>query len=98
MAKCNFMERARSFAEREVGCPLTHCVRGHHVDIPDGYPWADTHCAECAGEEFCGACGAEAHEGLTCDEAAQDPERAKKEQLAADIEAAERAAGWDPSP
>jgi hypothetical protein len=28
--KCNFNDRARSLAEREVGCPLDHCECGTH--------------------------------------------------------------------
>lgn len=31
--KCDYMKRAKSFAEREVGCPLDHCPCGtHNVD------------------------------------------------------------------
>jgi hypothetical protein len=60
--KCNFSNRARSFAEMEVGCPLDHCECGTH-DV-------DNEHHVCPGEV----------------------ERCE------DIEAAERAAGWDPNP
>lgn len=30
MKKCNYMNRVRSFAEREAGCPLDHCSCGTH--------------------------------------------------------------------
>lgn len=30
LGKCNFSRRAKSLAEREVGCPLDHCMCGTH--------------------------------------------------------------------
>jgi len=34
--KCRYMEQARTWQEREVGCPLDHCQCGtHDVDTND---------------------------------------------------------------
>lgn len=30
LSKCNYMNRAKIWQEREVGCPLDHCACGTH--------------------------------------------------------------------
>lgn len=101
MSRCNWNQRARSLAEREVGCPLDHCARGHHLDPdkrPDGTPYAPRGCEQCSVEGFCGDCGDRDHPGLTCDENAQDPETQRRLELEEQVAEAERKAGWDPNP
>jgi hypothetical protein len=84
MARCEFNERARSLAEREVGCPLDHCPAGHHVNDPT------VPCPECTAEGRCTSCGGKHDpEKESCEEYGDLMER---------VSAAEAAAGWDPSP
>mgnify|MGYP000996471985 CR=1 FL=1 len=108
MSKCNFMQRARSLAEREMGCPLDHCPNGHHIgmgpDFPDMsgdveddgrnriYP-----CLECFEDGICGGCGVKhLDDNEMCHEAVIRYNEAAA--MTAEIEEAEIAAGWDPSP
>lgn len=91
MARCNFNRRARSLAEQEVGCPLTHCRNGHHVPDNSTEP-----CPECIKEGKCEQCGYPIHEGITCDEYAE--EHAEEIELREQAREAEAAAGWDAEP
>ncbi len=36
MSICNFYKRRLTFAAREAGCPLDHCMSNYHVEIRHG--------------------------------------------------------------
>jgi len=47
--KCDYMQRAMSWQEREVGCPLDHCCCGTHMKEAAMFPisksvWEDLVC------------------------------------------------------